>query len=256
MVLNKINVLGFLLVISLIASAQDQGTKEKSKKINKAIQWETIVKDFLSVKLKRKLPKDLKALEVGPGDSPLCSNCFYLDYGFYLTDSAQIKRAVVADAQRMPIKDKSIDVIIIKNFPWYLTYSGNSNEELRVQLDRINAHRKLNNLEPLTIEVYTNIHEDQVRLRELVMKEIVRIASSEAIIFVFSNMPAETDYFHSKFNEHMSDFGFSPVKTKLLQEYHFDKQRYVPVGGFAYLKSRKQAQLISCVRKISNLMQN
>jgi SAM-dependent methyltransferase len=52
-------------------------------------------------------------LEVGGSDTPLCSDCLQLDLA-PAAGAAHLR----ADARRLPFADRSIDLIVTKNFPW------------------------------------------------------------------------------------------------------------------------------------------
>lgn len=167
-------------------------------------------------------PTPLRGLEIGPWDSPLCSDCDYLDSREMLQDPSHKERLHIGLAQDMPFADATYDIIIIKNFPWLLE-SNVRREGLESVLSNINRMREKNGVPPFKKSDIKAHLAEQKNLRVAVMKESRRVLKpGGAIAILFStagDYPGEIEMYLGPLAEQAAKLGLLVSETPNIRDH-------------------------------------
>lgn len=201
--------------------------------------------------------EDMRALEIGSGDSPICSNCFYLDPVTH--EAARIPfedRVVRGFAEKMPFEDHSFDVVLLKNFPWFFPsfvaevgYEAYYNEEKRI--------KQLKGKDYSRDDLDRAINESH-QLKKQVFKEIDRVLSDRGVFFVLSS---DYKYEDGATFHHLSDFvqeglsmGFEVMETTNIDATGTESNRALhyahgyksPLSGLAFYRKSSPFLPLTC----------
>lgn len=173
------------------------------------------------------------AIEVGPSSEPICEDCLYLDAFAKLEKPDQIARLIVGDARQMPIRSKSIDVLMFKNFPWLL-----SSNVKTFGFDQIRS-----NEDP---EKFKRHLADAHMTRQWVFAELNRVLKDDgAFLILFSlagDYPGELLKHLSEFVVEAEAMGFQAKEVRNIKDLSSDYvrkiatrgKRAVPLGGLIF----------------------
>ena len=133
------------------------------------------------------LRKGFVAVEVGPGEEPLCVDCDYLDTNSQLPSEEMRERLRIGDARAIPYATQSVDFLIFKNFPWVLESNIRKNG-FDITLAGINAMRVRNGAPLFEGRDLEHIRTSQAEVRQRVFAQIERVLKSDGSALILHSL--------------------------------------------------------------------
>lgn len=143
-----------------------------------AIPWAHI---FESLTGRQYQPMRWDVVEIGPGDSPVCSDCKYLDLENQLPRDKR-KNFRKGDIRQMPFRSGSIHALVTKGLPWHLQSGFRlKKSETIFQIEFVYGRQSKEDLDRRLAEAQVFIDD--------AFAEINRVLSPQGVVLILAGKP-------------------------------------------------------------------